>query len=377
MAGRGTAEAGGEPEGRLADVARLPAPGPRMPDWQAALFHVPIPIYLLRVDEGGLAVRFLTGNEAARRITTAETAERFGGTVDEIFPWAPANRVTERCVRVSHSNEPDTFQLPITVGAKRQLFQVRIFPLPDAHLGVAVEDLTERIDLQRRKEEFVTLLSHELRTPLASIRGAMGLLEGGVAGALPESAARMVGMAREGAERLSKMLSDLLDLERLRGGLLPMRSEPISVAELVALATAASTGGARAAGVRVVTTVEEDGGVLGDRERLAQAVTNLLSNAVRFSPSGGVVRVRVWRPDPSRVRVEVADDGRPLHPEDAERIFAPYHAPQSADRARGGLGLAISRFIVEGHGGVVGATSGGEVGATFWFELPVLTNPPR
>ncbi len=347
--------------------------------WAEALAHVPTPIFLLRVsgpaDER--AVRMIDGNAAALALAAADLVERFGLTVDELFPWAPANGVTERCLRVCSVGVAEDFDLAVTVGpGARLLYAVRIFPLPDDHLGVAVREREDPAELLRRKVDFITVLSHELRTPLASIRGAVGLLEGGVAGALPATAERLVAMAREGAERLSKILDDLFDLERLREGLLPLRSDPIGVDELVAIAVFATTGPARAAGVTVVRPPGPPAVVKGDRERLAQALTNLLSNAVKFSPSGGVVHVEVTRPDPLRVRIAVTDTGKGLSEEEAARIFLPFQQGQVPEtRARGGLGLglAISRFIVEGHGGAIGVVSATDAGATFWTELPVLT----
>lgn len=357
----------------LRTVARLAAERIAAPPWKAALQHVPTPIFVL--DVNGPVVRLVDGNVAARRMSSPATIAGFGESVDALFPWAPAHHVADRCLRVHATGEPEAFQLAVGDGP-RVVYGVHVFPLPEGQLGVTVEDVTERAEARRRTDEFMTVVSHELRTPLAAIRGAVGLLEGGVAGPLPDGAARLVGIAREGTERLGRMIGDLLDLERLRAGLLPLRSEPLGVAGLVAMAVGAMGGAARAAAVTIDTVVDRDGTVLGDRERLAQALTNLLSNAVKFSPSGGTVRVRVSRPQPVVARVEVRDEGRGLLPEDAARIFAPFPSAEAADaRVRGsvGLGLAISRFVVEGHGGTVGVVCGGD-GATFWVELPVLTD---
>ncbi|MDP2310074.1 MAG: GAF domain-containing sensor histidine kinase [Pseudomonadota bacterium] len=363
--------------------------------WREAIIGLPIAVFLLRLaaepalapgadapsapggdaepltDEGRWCL--VGANVAACRLSREPISRLLGKSLD-YFPWARPHNVGERCMRVARTGVSEDLDLTLSVGnGSRPEHAVRIFRLPGGHLGVTVEDMTERRGLPRLKAEFMASVSHELRTPLSAIRGAVGLLEGGVVGRLPDSALRLIGIARDGTERLGRLVNDILDLERLRGGLMPMRHEPMSVSELVDLATNAVQSAARAAGVRLERVGDAEGDVRGDRERLAQALTNLLSNAVKFSPSGGVVQVGVTTSSTGGVRFAVTDEGRGLAEEEVHRLFLPFQSVDGSDpRTRGGagLGLAISRFIVEGHGGMVGVDTTPGVGSTFWIELP-------
>lgn len=357
--------------------------------WREAIVHLPIAVFLLHLATGPDPLpsdsapengaddearwRLVGANVAASRFTREPIAKFMGRTLDH-FPWARPHDLGERCMRVARTGVSEDLDLTLSVGSgARAEHALRIFVLPGGHLGVTVEDVAERRGLQRLKAEFMASVSHELRTPLSAIRGAVGLLEGGVAGRLPDNALRLVGIAREGTERLGRLVNDILDLERLRGGLMPMRHEAIGISLLVDLATEAVQSAVRAAGVRVEREGAEEGEVRGDRERLAQALTNLVSNAVKFSPSGGVVQIRVSPSATGGVRFAVTDQGRGLSEAEVERLFLPFQTVDGSDartRAGAGLGLAISRFIVEGHGGMVGVETAPGAGSTFWIELP-------
>ena len=201
------------------------------------------------------------------------------------------------------------------------------------------------------------MVAHELRTPLSSVRGAIGLLGGGVAGPLPEGALRLVSLAREGTDRLDRLVRDLLDLERLRAGLVPLRLEPLDVAELVTTAARAVGGTARAAGVRLELDPHPPVRVSGDRERLAQALANLFGHAVRFAPSGTPVRVTVGGSG-DRVRISVLDQGRPATEEELATAFEPRMGGGAEGRRGSGPGLLITRLVVQGHAGAVGLEIG-------------------
>ncbi|MES2638018.1 MAG: GAF domain-containing sensor histidine kinase [Myxococcota bacterium] len=352
--------------------------------WKEAIMGLPIAVFLLRRAPEPTAGeqmplddearwRMVGANVAACRLSRDPISHLLGHSLD-YFPWARPHGIGERCMRVARTGVAEDLDLTLSVGnGARPEHAVRIFRLPGGHLGVAVEDVTERRGLPRLKAEFMASVSHELRTPLAAIRGAVGLLEGGVAGRLPDNALRLVGIAREGTERLGRLVNDILDLERLRGGLMPLRHEPMGVSELVDLATHAVHAAARAAGVRVERVGNDRGQIRGDRERLAQALTNLLSNAVKFSPSGGVVEVMVTTSATGGVRFAVTDEGRGLSEDEVRYLFLPFQTVDGSDartRAGAGLGLAISRFIIEGHGGMVGVETAPGVGSTFWIELP-------
>ncbi len=238
-----------------------------------------------------------------------------------------------------------------------------------------VRDITERQEVERMKSEFVSIVSHELRTPLTSIRGSMGLLEGGVLGELPGPVLEMVRIARSNSERLIRLINDILDLEKIEAGKAELRLQPVDVAEVVEATLGGVRGMADTAKVELRTEAGGLGHVRADRDRLIQVLTNLVSNAIKFSPSGGVVTVRAGREAPGQVRFEVIDQGPGIPLEKRAKLFGRFQQLDSSDtRSKGGtgLGLAISQTIIEQHGGRIEVLGEPGEGATFTFTLPAV-----
>ncbi|HQR99833.1 MULTISPECIES: PAS domain S-box protein [unclassified Polaromonas] len=234
-------------------------------------------------------------------------------------------------------------------------------------------DVTELKRIDRMKSEFVSTVSHELRTPLTSIRGSLGLISGGVAGELPERVKTLVDIARNNCERLIRLINDILDIEKIESGKMRLDLQVVDLQPLLVQVLAANEGFGAAQNVSLrLNFPEGDLRVHVDTDRLAQVVTNLLSNAMKYSPPGGVVEVDVKRAGLG-VRVEVRDHGPGVPEEFRKRIFQKFSQADSSDtRQKGGtgLGLNISRAIVERLGGSVGFDSKVGVGSTFFFELP-------
>ncbi|MBK8481871.1 MAG: PAS domain S-box protein [Proteobacteria bacterium] len=236
-----------------------------------------------------------------------------------------------------------------------------------------LRDVTERREVDRVKDEFISLVSHELRTPLTSIRGALGLMAGGVVGALPEKTLTMVEIACRNADRLIRLINTILDLEKLEAGKIVLYTERLRPPELLQPVVDMLAVVAADAGVAlVVEEVEPTPCIEGDRDRLIQVLTNLVGNAIKFSSTGETVRLRC-RAAEDAVVFEVEDHG-PGIPAGAEpKLFRRFQQLDgSATRARGGtgLGLAISRAIVEQHGGSIGVQNAPQQGARFFFRLP-------
>jgi CheY-like chemotaxis protein len=221
------------------------------------------------------------------------------------------------------------------------------------------------------KNEFLSVVSHELRTPLTSIRGSLGLLGAGGLGELSPQAARMVSIAMDSSDRLTRLINDILDIERIQSGRLSMSLVPQQASELLDKTALEMDGFARAADV-LVEVGSSDGTVLADADRVVQTLTNLVGNAVKFSPRGGVVRLEAVA-GPTEVVFAVHDAGRGIPEDKLEAIFEPFEQVDSSDsRQKGGtgLGLAISRGIVEQHGGRIWAESVEGEGTTVRFSLP-------
>ncbi|MBN9681573.1 MULTISPECIES: ATP-binding protein [unclassified Corallococcus] len=243
---------------------------------------------------------------------------------------------------------------------------------------VFVRDLTERKAVERMKNEFVSTVSHELRTPLTSIRGSLGLLENGIVGELPSQALDMVRIARTNTERLIRLINDILDLEKMESGMLELKLQPQTAQDLVEATLAGVQGMAETAHVTLRSDVEGAPQVKGDRDRLIQVLTNLVSNAIKFSPQGASVVVTAGFTADGRVRFSVTDQGSGIPEEKLPRLFGRFQQLDASDtRSKGGtgLGLAISQAIVEQHGGRIDVSSPPGQGATFHFTLESLRAP--
>ncbi|MEC5214092.1 PAS domain S-box-containing protein [Polaromonas sp. CG_9.5] len=239
-------------------------------------------------------------------------------------------------------------------------------------------DVTELKRIDRMKTEFVSTVSHELRTPLTSIRGSLGLIAGGVAGELPEAVKKLVGIAKNNCERLIRLINDILDIEKIESGKIRLDLQVVDIKQLVQQALAANEGFAGQHRVTLLLRApDEPLQVRIDSDRLTQVLTNLLSNAVKFSPPESAVEVRVSRVA-QQVRVEVADHGPGIPEEFRSRIFQKFSQADASDaRQKGGtgLGLNISKALIEKMGGHIGFSSEAGAGTTFFFEVPEWQNP--
>jgi len=233
-------------------------------------------------------------------------------------------------------------------------------------------DLSERHAIRRMKDEFVSIVSHELRTPLTSIKGALGLLAGGVTGVLPPKAGEMAKIAHSNAERLSRLVEDILDLQRIESGRITMNKRLCDVADLIKESAESVHLVADQECVTIVSSPCQ-ASINADRERMVQALVNLLGNAIKFSPRGGRIEFAAERTGGS-VLFRVKDEGRGIPPEKLETIFERFVQVDASDaREKGGtgLGLAICRSIMEQHGGRVWAESEMGRGSTFYVQLPL------
>lgn len=238
---------------------------------------------------------------------------------------------------------------------------------------VFVRDITDRKRIEQLKNEFVSVVSHELRTPLTSIQGSLGLLEGGVMGELAPKVLELIVIARANAERLIRLVSDMLDLEKMEAGRMTLKLEALNAQDLLEQAVAGIEGTAAQAGVTVTLEVQGDFQLVGDRDKLIQVLVNLLSNAVKFSAQGQEIRLSVRALPEGVLRFEVQDQGPGIPPDRQERLFKKFQQVEASDgkvRRGTGLGLAISKAIVELHHGTIGVTSQVGKGSTFCIELP-------
>jgi len=234
------------------------------------------------------------------------------------------------------------------------------------------EDITRRREAERIKDELVSLVGHELRTPLTSIRGSLGLLDAGVLGELPADARALVAVAISNTDRLTRLVSDTLDLERIQAGRIELDVAAVAADELARQALAAVQATADAAHVHLRCEIQELR-VEADADRVVQTLVNLLGNAIKFSPPGAHVTLAAHR-DGASAHFRVCDHGRGIPLEQLETIFERFSQVDISDaREKGGsgLGLAICRGIVEQHGGRIWAESPPGRGATLHVTLPL------
>ena len=243
----------------------------------------------------------------------------------------------------------------------------------------SVVDLTQRREIERMRSDFVSTVSHELRTPLTSIGASLGLILSGAMGMLPEDAAAMVRIANNNSDRLMRIINDILDIGGLESGGFTLQTTNSSAAELIEQAIEANAAFAREFAVRFrFEGTPADDRILVDPDRFIQVITNLLSNAAKFSPSGAEVLIRI-RTDAAVIRIEVEDFG-PGVPESFQgRIFERFAQADASPSRRfsgTGLGLSIARKLVEAMGGTIGFHSVAGKGSVFHVELPRAAPAP-
>ena len=224
--------------------------------------------------------------------------------------------------------------------------------------GVVVfEDVSSRKEAERRVSEFYATVSHELRTPLTSIRGAFGLLEGGKGGELSAKAMHLVKMGKTESDRLVRLINDILDIRKIEAGKVELKLVNLVPATLIQRTVDAMSSMATNLKVTIASQVSTSGTISGDEDRLIQVLTNLISNAIKFSPSGATVTVSATEVKTDLVRFAVTDHGPGIKETELPKLFAMFQQlDQSDSRAKGGtgLGLAISKAIVGQHGGKIG-----------------------
>ncbi|MBN9389092.1 MAG: PAS domain-containing protein [Chloroflexi bacterium] len=238
-----------------------------------------------------------------------------------------------------------------------------------------LNDVTERRKVDELKSEFVSVVSHELRTPLTSIFGSLGLLIGGVAGEIPPVARSMLEVAYKNSDRLVKLINDILDIEKIEAGKMTLHKKQLELAPLLEQVVAST----RSYADQYNVVIELDKGdrncvVLTDGDRLTQVLVNIISNAAKFSPPGGIVNVALDCADGKRALISVTDRGGGISEEFQGQIFQKFaQADSSSTRQKGGtgLGLSISRAIMERLKGNLTYTSVVGEGTTFYIELPL------
>jgi PAS domain S-box-containing protein len=239
---------------------------------------------------------------------------------------------------------------------------------------IAFRDVTKEKEVERMKDEFVSIVSHELRTPMTSLGGSLSLVLDGTVGEINEDQKELLEIAKNNTTRLIRLINDILDISKIESGKIKMKSDSVSVPEIVRDSLAGIASFADNYGVSLSSELEDGIPVFeGDHDRLIQVITNLLSNAIKFSPRGGTVHLKAWQGD-GMLHMSVRDEGIGIPPEYLDKIFEKFQqVDSSAVREKGGtgLGLPICKAIVEEHGGAMWVESESGRGSTFTFKVPL------
>jgi two-component system, NtrC family, sensor histidine kinase KinB len=338
---------------------------------RATLASFPDPIFVLN-SQGEVEFRNPEADQLAMKLLFSGVT-RLPQKVDE---------KVEHVRATGHDYLPTLFKdaLKFHLSGQDRYFLPRIVLLRNENqeiFGVAVilEDITRMLLLDDIKSGLISTVSHELKTPLTSVRMALYLLHEKAVGPLNEKQADLVFTAREDADRLLKTLNDLLDLAKLEQGHSPLEFTRVTSTDLVEIAERETREIAHAADVILKTEMAPDlPEVRIDRQRMTYVFTNLIANAVKYSPKGSDILVRAelgqTRSGKPSIRFSVKDQGPGISPEHQEHIFDRFYRVPGTNKSGAGLGLSIAREIVVAHQGEIGVISQPGHGSEFFFVLP-------
>jgi len=313
---------------------------------------------------------------------TRELGMRYEGTaVDRLLSVSHRIRdeqqYREAMERLRSNPEDSTFdEFEDTVTGR--VFQGFTSPVLDDRGGFlgriwTLREVTQQRELDRLKDDFVATVSHELRTPLTSMMGFLEMIREGEAGELNDEQKRFLAIVYRSSERLQRLVGDLLFVARLDANGLQLQFGEAQLDEIVRDTVESTAALARARGVELVAELDPVPPVTGDRERLAQLIGNLVSNALKFTPAGGRVIARTFL-DGSYAVVEIQDTGIGIPRAEQSRLFQRFFRSSTATEQAipgTGLGLVISKAIAEAHGGTIGVTSAPGEGTCFRVQIPL------
>ncbi len=241
-------------------------------------------------------------------------------------------------------------------------------------VSIILRDISQRKEMEKRISEFYSTVSHELRTPLTSIRGALSLIDEGIVKIDSDSAVKLIKVARTSSVRLVRLVNDILDLRKIEAGKLELHCQTLAAKTLAESAIESMQAFACQMNVGLSLIQAPSVSVHADADRITQVLSNLIQNAIKFSPEGASVQVAVEVGGDGAVVFAISDQGAGICAEEQKKLFSAFQQLDSSDSrsAEGtGLGLAISRAIVHEHGGQIGVESQVGRGSTFWFAIPL------
>lgn len=306
--------------------------------------------------------------------------ERYLALLSQYFREDPDSELLKLVVQLTQNppTEKVAHRLALRIAGQRKFVRVLVQPFqPDPGVSgylFLFRDATQEGEIDEMKNEFVSMASHEMRTPMTSIKGSLELLLGGYAGELPPEATELLGISLTAVDRLVRLINDLLDIAKIESGKMELQMARLDIGDCIRKSMRSLRALAEAHKVSIRCEQQDNlPQVLGDRDRLEQVITNLLSNALKYTPPESQVSI-VARARDNVVRVSVSDQGGGIPADQLEKVFDRFCQLAGAKKGSG-LGLTICRALIQQHGGRIWAESELGRGATFHFELPAI--PPQ
>lgn len=324
--------------------------------------------------------RFLYINEPFTKIINAPLGQAIGKTDLDFFPRKEADGYRQDDFEVMASGKKKNVEEKIKqVNGSLRWFETYKMPLFDADgevIGTTgfARDITERKEIEILKNHFLSIVSHELRTPLTAIRGSLGLISSGALDSNPEKMKELVSIADKNCSRLINIINDILDIEKIKNGKMQFSPRRYNIAHLLKESVELNFPFVNEYKMKLnLKTQEQEAHINVDRERFNQVVSNLLSNAVKFSEPGSVIDI-YYKISESTARVCVQDYGSGISLDQRERLFKDFIQGDSSDsRSKGGMGIGLnlSKSLVEKMGGKINFFSEPGEGSTFFFDFPL------
>ncbi len=330
------------------------------------------PVGIIALDTNGV---FQLGNPAVATMFGLDLADIGSLTLHDVMQVAkekPAEQFLDDCLNktlVLEGRRKSGHLFPAEITVKQ------LESISGRQYLMVVLDITERQEIERLKQDFVAMVSHELRTPLTSVQGFLDLLSVDGYGTITDRAKSKCDVASRNVSRLIDLINDILDAEKMESGKFEFRFSEISMQRVISKSLDAVRDFADKSGVAIEIN-PGDGSTIADQERIVQVIINLLSNAIKFSPKGSTVVLTVEE-TPRYIEVSVTDCGVGIPPEFQHTVFERFSQITGGSKKHkgSGLGLMISRKIIEQHNGQIGVESTEGKGSRFWFRLPTIMNP--
>lgn len=322
-----------------------------------------------KVTSWNLGAEFLTGFTAEEM--KGQHINKLFSDEDRLTYWRQVSKLA-----VSERQLPFELQLQSASGAPK-VVSITVSPFgmdgdKQSSISLIARDISRQKEAEDHINELYATVSHELRTPLTSLRGSLSILDEGLVPLDSKDGKDMVKVARQGADRLLRIVTDILDFRRLESAKTPVHLSVVKTEDIIDQGILQLRSLSEKLNVQIVKAVAEETHVSADKELIIQVMANLLSNAIKHSNPESQVQVLAVLRRSGVVRLSVIDNGPGISEENKKNIFQKFHRidPSSTRSLQGtGLGLAMCKLIVEKHGGTIGFDSTEGRGTSFWFEL--------